>query len=110
MSVPHRPNILWRLFVVIGVGSMTALSVSDDAWKVWEENVGDIVPRSRIRAMLAGTLGLHALEAVLVGTSASRSGREHPGRWALSAFMWGFPVAFRLRKANRSDGLVAVEE
>jgi hypothetical protein len=106
MAVRPRPNILWRLFVIIGVGSMTALTLSDDAWAAWEENVGDVVPRATIRNLLVGTLGLHALEGVLVTRSAARSGQDHPGRWGLSAFFWGFPVIFRLRRANGSAEMV----
>ena len=63
MAVRRTPNILWRIFALVGIGTMTALAVSDEAWEQWEENVGDVVPRSTIRAVLAGTLGVHVAEA-----------------------------------------------
>jgi hypothetical protein len=102
MDIRPRPNILWRLFVVLGVGTMTALSVSDDAWQMWEDNVGDVVPRSAIRGVLAATLGLHALEAVVSVRRARAAGLDRPGRWGVSTFLWGFPVMVRLARARRA--------
>jgi len=110
MIVRPRPNLLWRLFVILGVGTMTALTVSDDAWKAWEDTVGDVLPRSTIRNMLIGTFGLHATEGVLVGRAARRAGMDRPGRWGLSALFWGFPVALRLRTAKRTGEIVVVED
>jgi hypothetical protein len=108
MAVRRTPNILWRIFALVGIGTMTALAVSDEAWEQWEENVGDVVPRSTIRAVLAGTLGVHVAEAAVVHRSARRAGLDHPGRWAFTTLLYGFPVMFRLRKAKRSEELAVV--
>ena len=102
MAVRRKPTLLWRLFVITGVGTMTALVLSDDVWEQWEENVGDVVPRSTIRNVLAGTVGLHAVQAVLVHRSPRRNGIEHPARWAVATLLYGFPVARRLRRATRA--------
>ena len=110
MDIRPRPNLLWRIFVVLGIGTMTALVVSDDAWDAWENNVGDALPRDTIRTMLVGTAGLHAAEGVLAYGSARRGGLERPGRWGLSTFFWGFPVLFRLRRAKRADEVIVVVE
>ncbi len=33
MDVSPRPNLLWRLFVLIGLGTAGAVTVSDEAWE-----------------------------------------------------------------------------
>lgn len=111
MDVRPRPNLLWRLFVVIGLGTLVLLSVSDDAWDRWRDAVGDVVPRAAIRRLVVGTLGVHALEAMLAFGRARRAGLDHPGRWALSTFLWGFPVLSRLGRARRaiSSGDAAID-
>ncbi|MFZ4669279.1 MAG: TMEM254 family protein [Microthrixaceae bacterium] len=111
MDVRPRPNLLWRLFVVIGLGTLVLLSVSDDAWDRFRGAVGEVIPRSAIRQLVVGTLGVHALEAIVVFARARRAGLEHPGRWAISTFLWGFPVMSRLGRAKRAivDGEPSVE-
>lgn len=103
MDIRPRPNLLWRLFVILGIGTLTTLSVSDEAWEKWEENVGDAVPRSTIRSVLLGTLGLHFLEALVTARRARSAGLEKPASWGLSAFLWGFPVMLRLGRARRAE-------
>ncbi|MEI2697523.1 MAG: hypothetical protein V9E94_03975 [Microthrixaceae bacterium] len=44
---PHRPNILWRLFVVAGVGTAGAVTVSDEAWEQLKNVAGDAVHARR---------------------------------------------------------------
>lgn len=105
MSVRRQPSWIWRIFVVVGMGSLLALSVSDDVWEQFEAAVGDAVPRTRIQAILAGAFGLHVLEALLVWRSARRHGDAGPFRWALATFLWGFPVMRRLRKSRRAEDL-----
>lgn len=103
MSVRRKPSLVWRLFVLLGIGTMTALSFSDQAWEAVEGAVGDAVPRNTIRSILLGTLGLHSLEALLVLRSTRRKGDAGPLRWALATFVWGFPVMGRLRKARKAE-------
>ena len=110
MTPTPRPNLLWRLFVIIGVASMTALVANDDAWNGWEDKVGDRIPRSKIRNLLVGTFGVHLVESALVRRSATRAGVDRPSSWARSAFFWGFPVALRLREANRTGNIVVVAD
>ena len=105
MSVRRKPSLLWRIFVVVGMGSLLALSVSDDVWEQFEATVGDAVPRTRIQAILAGAFGLHVLEALLVWRSARRNGDAGPFRWALATFLWGFPVMRRLRTSRKAQDL-----
>jgi hypothetical protein len=108
MSVRRKPSLLWRLFVLVGLGSMTALSFSDQAWEQFEDTVGDAVPRSTIRSILLGTLAVHSLESLFVWRSTRRRGDAGPGRWALATFVWGFPVMRQLRKARKAEAM-AVE-
>ena len=110
MAVRPQPNILWRLFALTGIGTMKALSLSDQAWEQWEANVGDVVPRSTIRKVLAGTIGLHVAEAVWVHRSAKRAGIDRPGRWGRTALLYGFPVILRLRKAKRSGEIAVIAD
>lgn len=105
MSVRRQPSLLWRLFVVVGLGSLLALSISDDLWEQFEAAVGDSVPRSRIQSIVAATFGLHVLEAMLVWRSARRHGDGGPLRWAFATMVWGFPVARRLRKSRKAQDL-----
>lgn len=105
MDVRPTPNLLWRLFVLVGLGTLTVLSTNDQAWERFRAAVGDVVPRDAIRRVVVGTLGIHAAEAVVTAVRARRSGLAHPLRWGLSAFLWGFPVMGRLRRARRGPAL-----
>jgi len=96
-----RPNLLWRLFVVVGIGTMTAVTVDDSAWEAFDDATGGTLNRDAIRTMLVGTAALHAAEGASAYVAARRSGVARPARWGLATFMWGFPVLFRLRKAER---------
>lgn len=108
MSVRRQPSLLWRAFVVLGIGSLAAASLSDQVWEKVEDTVGDAVPRSTIRSILFGTLALHSLESLFVWRSAKRRGDAGPLRWAAATFVWGFPVMRRLRKSRKAE-LLAVE-
>ncbi len=105
MSKPikPRPNILWRLFVLAGLGSGVAVSVDDNSWEAFDEATGGAVDRDAVRAVTFGTLALHVLEALIVWRSARKAGLDRPGKWARSALLWGFPVMRRLRKAKRME-------
>lgn len=92
--------------MVIGLGTLVLLSVSDDAWDRFRGAVGDVVPRSAIRRLVVATVGVHAVEAIVTFGRARRAGLEHPGRWALATFLWGFPVMARLRRARRATAAI----
>ena len=113
MDVRPTPNILWRLFVLIGVGLLSWLSVDDRAWSRVSEATGDAVPRRAVRGAVVVTAVLHLLEALVVGRRARRAGLDRPGRWARSALVYGFPVVRRLSQARRDAAggstLAAVE-
>lgn len=98
-----RPNLLWRLFVLTGMGTMTVVSIDDDAWESFDEATGRTMSRDAIRALLVGTVALHTLEGGAAYRSARKAGLERPGRWGLAAGMWGFPVLLRLHRARRAQ-------
>lgn len=104
MATRTRPNLLWRLFVVAGVGTMAAVTVDDRAWEAFRDATGDTIPRAQVRQLLVGTAVVHAGESVLAFGRARRAGLAHPGRWALSTLVWGFPVLGRLRRARKAAG------
>ncbi len=101
MDVKPRPNILWRLFVLVGLGTAGAVTFNDDAAEQWDDLTGGAVPRDAMRGIFLGSVGLHALESVYVYGSARRNDIDKPGRWARSTLLWGFPVTRRLRKAKK---------
>lgn len=105
MSVRRQPSLLWRLFVVVGMGTLLALAVNDDLWEQFEATVGDTVPRSRIQSLVAAAFGLHVLEAMLVWRSARRNGDAGPLRWTIATLAWGFPVARRLRMSRKAQDM-----
>jgi hypothetical protein len=98
----RRPSLLWRGFVLGGVTTMGVLSFNDDAWEAWEENVSDALPRSTVRAIFYGTIGVHVAEALLVRRKARRAGLANRGAWTRTALLYGFPTMFKLRKEIRS--------
>jgi hypothetical protein len=102
MDVSPRPNLLWRLFVLVGLGTAGAVTVSDEAWERFKDVAGDAVPRELMKNVFVGSVGLHAAEGVLAYGSARRAGLERPGRWFRATLLWGFPVLLRLRKAKRA--------
>ncbi|MGZ4693087.1 MAG: TMEM254 family protein [Acidimicrobiales bacterium] len=97
-----RPSLAWRAFVLIGIGSLKLLSLSDGAWDAWEENVTDAVPRSTVRKLLAGALVLHVVEAAVAHRWARRGGVAHRRSWTLTTLLYGFP---ELRLLRRRVGL-----
>ena len=102
-EISPKPNILWRLFVLGGVGTSAVVSIDDDAWEAFDEATGHTVNRNAIRAVFGGTVALHALEGAAAWRSARKAGLHRPMRWGLSALMWGFPALLRLRRAKRSE-------
>ena len=102
MQISPRPSLLWRLFVLVGLGTAGAVTLSDEAWEQFQNVAGDAVPRETFRTVFWGSVAVHAAEGVFAYGSARRAGLERPGRWGRSGLLWGFPVLLRLRKAKRS--------
>jgi hypothetical protein len=95
-----RPSLLWRVFVLTNVPVLGVLSVSDDAWEAWEDKVTHTIPRSAIRALFVGTIGVHVVEALVVRRMARRAGVGDVGAWTRTALLYGFPTFPRLRTAG----------
>ncbi len=106
MSSIRRPSLAWRVFVVVGLGTSVALTVSDPAWEKWNSVLVANLPRRTIKSLVVATAAIHSAEAASCYVSARHGNVEQPGRWALSTFLWGFPVMRRLTKA-RSTAAVA---
>lgn len=102
MDVSPRPNLLWRLFVLLGLGTAGAVTVSDEAWEQYKNVAGDAIPRETFTAVFVGSVGLHVAEGAFAYVSARSRGVAKPGKWARSTVLWGFPVLLRLRKAKRA--------
>jgi hypothetical protein len=105
----ERPSLAWRLFVIVGVGALKALSFSDTAWAWWEENVTDEIPRSTVRRILAGTAVLHAVEAGVAYRWAGRAGVEHRRAWTRTTLVYGFPELRHLRRRIAASRVVVVD-
>ncbi len=97
---PSAP-LVWRLFVLGGLGTLAAVSVDDDAWDTFDEITGGVTTRTACRVTLAGALSLHLAESMSAWRAARRAGVEHPARWAFTTLLWGFPVLLRLHQARR---------
>jgi hypothetical protein len=107
MAISPRPNLLWRLFVLTGLGTAGAVTVSDEAWEQYKNVAGETVPRETFRTVFVGSVAVHVAEGALAYASARRAGLERPGKWARSTVLWGFPVLLRLRRAKRAAALDA---
>jgi len=101
MTNSPRPSLLWRAFVLVGLGTAGAVTLSDEAWEQWRNVAGDSVPRDALRSVFVGSVALHVAEGGFAYGSARRAGLDRPGRWARSTVLWGFPVLVRLRRARR---------
>jgi len=96
-----RPSLLWFLLLDGGIIVMIKLVVSQEAYDRLDElSGGTLPPRSRLRAMLAGTAAIHLAEALAAGRIAKRRGLA-PGAWRLQTLFVGFPSLLALRKAGR---------
>ncbi|MFM7062029.1 MAG: hypothetical protein ACKO04_00845, partial [Actinomycetes bacterium] len=87
MRTTPRPSLLWRLFVTVGVVTMSALTFSDPAWEKWRATVGERPSRDQVRQLLVGTAGIHLAEAAVTYGRAKRAGMDGAGGWALSNFL-----------------------
>jgi hypothetical protein len=97
---PSAP-ILWRLFVIGGMGTLAAVSIDDDAWETFDDMTGGATTRTACRVTLVGALSLHLAESISAWRAARRAGVGNPLRWAFGTFLWGFPVLLRLRGARK---------
>lgn len=106
MESNHRPSLLWRLFVLIGLGTAGAVTFNDEAADMWEDATGGAVPRDVVKGVFFGALGLHAGESLIAYISARRAGLDRPcRRWAIGTLIWGFPVLRRLRSTKKAQAL-----
>ena len=106
MTHSPRPSLLWRLAVTAGVGTLAALTFSDPAWEAWKKRFGERLSREQAKSLLVGTAVIHAGEAVVTYGRARGAGIDRPGSWAVSNFLWGFPVARKLSKVRAELGAV----
>jgi len=104
MTHSPRPSLLWRLAVTAGVGTLAALTFSDPAWEAWKKRFGERLSREQAKSLLVGTAVIHAGEAVVTYGRARGAGIDRPGSWAVSNFLWGFPVARKLSKVRAELG------
>ena len=98
-----RPNLLWRGFVIGGVGTLKVLSLSDAAWEWWEDNVTDAIPRAAIRGIVAGTVVVHVTEAAVARRWVRTAGIDHGGAWVRTTALYGFPELRHLRRAIAAE-------
>jgi hypothetical protein len=98
----RRPNLLWRAFVLGGLTTLGVLSFNDDAWQAWEDNVGDSVPRTTIRAVFVGSVGLHVVEALLVRRWGRKAGLADRGAYTRTTLLYGFPSVPKARRAAKA--------
>ena len=92
-----RPSLLWRAFVLLGFGTLKALSLSDVAWAWWEDNVTRSLSRRTVRSIWVGAVAVHGAEAVVANRRARQTGLDHVGSWTFTTLLYGFPVLKRIR-------------
>ena len=78
--ISPKPNIVWRLFVLAGVGTSAVVSIDDDAWEAFDEATGHTMNRNAIRVLFYGTVAVHVLEGGAAYRSARRAGLASPLR------------------------------
>jgi hypothetical protein len=91
-----RPATGWFLLLDGGIAILTLLASSNQVYDAVRKQV-PLPSRPGLRAMLAGTAVIHALEA----RHAARTARRHglpPGRWAAQTCVVGFPSLVQLRR------------
>ena len=93
-----RPNLAWYLAIQPGLGMLTAVAVSEDAYEQARGRVP--LPSRRVcQALVVGTALVHAAEARFAFRKARSLGmRGSAPRWALETLVGGFPVLLSLNK------------
>src|SRR5262249_27266649 len=93
-----RPGLGWNLLLQPGIVATVVLALSPKAYESVSTRV-PLPPRSRMRAMAAGAVGLHVFEALVAYRTAKGKGYTRSAkRWGIEGFLLGFPVLLKLRK------------
>ena len=92
-----RPHWFWFLLLDGGILALVLFTLSPDLHQKVKERSGDrLPPHGAIQALLAGTVVIHAGEALAAGRMAGRRGLRRRG-WMLQTFVVGFPSLGKLR-------------
>ena len=95
-----RPPTGWFVLLDGGIALLTLLVASSQVYDAVRRQV-PLPSRPALRAMLAGTAVIHALEA----RHAARTARRHglpPGRWAAQTCVVGFPSLVQLGRLTKT--------
>jgi hypothetical protein len=95
-----RPATGWFVLLDGGIAVLTLLASSSHVYDAVRRQV-PLPSRPGLRAMLAVTVVIHALEA----RHAARIARRHglpPGRWAAQTCVVGFPSLVQLRRLTKT--------
>ena len=95
-----RPGWGWYALFLPGIGSLVAMSVSQEAYDRARGRV-PLPTRRTVQLLAAGTVALHVLEARATTRMARRRGMSRSARrWGAEALLLGFPVPLRLRSVS----------
>ncbi len=95
-----RPPWAWFLLLDGGIVALVVLSTVDGAYEAVTEHIpAPLPPRRALRAILAGAVLIHVVEAVAAGRQARRRGLSAWG-WALQTLAVGFPSLLALRRSS----------
>jgi hypothetical protein len=95
-----RPSWLWFLLLDGGIVILTRLALSKSAHdKASEVSNDGLPPREVLQVVLAGTVLIHAGEALAAGRMARRRGLSARG-WRLQTLIVGFPSLLVLRRST----------
>ena len=90
----------WFVLLDGGIAMLTLLASSSQVYNAVRSRV-PLPSQPRLRAMLAGTAVIHALEAGQAARTARRHGLP-PGRWATQTSVVGFPSLVELRRLTKT--------
>jgi hypothetical protein len=103
--MPEKPGVMrppWAWFLLLdgGIVALVVLSTVDGAYEAVTEHIpAPLPPRRALRAILAGAVLIHVVEAVAAGRQARRRGLSAWG-WALQTLAVGFPSLLALRRSS----------
>lgn len=86
--------------MIVGFGTLKALSLSDTAWEAWEANVTRSIRRSTVRRILAAAAVTHLAEAAVAHRRATRAGLDHVPSWTFTTLLYGFPELRRISRRS----------
>jgi hypothetical protein len=105
-----RPSWAWFALLDGGMVALVVLSAAAGAYDaVTARSPVALPPRRALRAILAGAVVIHVVEAVAAGRTARRRGLPGLG-WALQTLAVGFPSLLALRQASASAASVQPAE